>query len=124
MEKEESKGSFVILIGEKKLMASHLITVEGVLEDKWNKPFLTDFIKKKVETEINDSWQAEIELLRIEVKEKTEIKIGVFIAGIGSLEMVKQWSREWLEKHIGNFAIITKLEVRPMSPLARSCVYE
>ena len=128
METEESKGSFVITIGENKLMASHMITVEGALEDKWYKPFLTDFIKKKVNTEIDEFWQAEIELLDIrnvgakdqEVKDQTEIKVAVYIAGVGSSETIKKYTHEWLENHIGGLFRITNLEVKAVSSLART----
>ena len=116
---EEKKGSFVIRIGKYGVIASHLITLKGVSEDRWYKPFLIDFIKKMVETEINEFWQAEIELLNVSTEDLTEIEVAVYIAGVGESKTIKQWTREWLENHIGNLFHITNLEVKAVSSLAR-----
>ena len=118
MKDKERKGSFVIRIGNKGVIASHLITVEGISGDRWYKPFLMDLIKKKVK-EIDDFWQAEMELFHAKEGEKTEIKVGIYIAGVGESETIKQWAREWLENHIGSLFCITKLEVKAVSSLAR-----
>ena len=123
MENKGKEGSFVRRIGKHELIASHLITVKAISENRWYKPFLEDFIKKKIETEIDEFWQAEIELLNIKAaKDKTEIEISVYMAGVGESKTIKQWTREWtrewLENHIGDLFRITKLEVKAVSPLA------
>ncbi len=113
------KGGFVIRIGQTGVMASHLITINGIFNlEYWEKEEIENFIKTKMQ-EIDELFQAEIELLNIEMGRKTRIRMQVLVASVGSKRIIEEWSRKWLKNHIGPIARITKLEVRAVSPLAR-----
>ncbi|MCK4354756.1 hypothetical protein KAW43_00140 [Candidatus Parcubacteria bacterium] len=121
----EKKGSYAITIGKIGVMASHLIMINGIFKLEYcEKEEIEYFIKTKTQ-EIDDSFQAEIEFLKIEMGKKTRIEIQILVALFGSLKTIEEWSREWLKNHIGNnIAHITKLEIKAISPSALLCAYE
>lgn len=110
-------GDFTIRL-ERGIIASHSVEINGIFKKEWKKEEIEDFIRAKI-SEINEAFQAEIELLSIEMGKKTRIRIQVLIASVGSAKTMERWSREWLGNHIEkNEACITRLKVRAISPLS------
>lgn len=122
-QQEKKGGEFYIRL-KKGTMASHLIKVKGVFKKKWDKHQIERYIKAKIEKEINDYYEAELELLKVE---ENRIEVWVFIATVGYCETIKEWANEWLEHHITQspdevergISEIESVEVEAVSPLSR-----
>lgn len=107
--------SFVIELRRGR-MASHLVKVGGEINKECSRESIEKYIQEKLE-EIDPTYEAEIELLRIE---KNQVEIWVFISILATCQLIEKMAKQWLTNHVNQESVSIKfLKVKGVSPLTR-----
>lgn len=85
--------------------ATHLIKVKGESSSEWTEERLKEYVNRKIKYEIDDYYEAQIELL--DVRDNT-IEVWVFVSALMETAYLKEMVDKWLQGHVGDEGITVK----------------